>query len=134
MRNITKINRLADLIEECDEVEFHDHKSEMGPSFTMLDTYYACGSPACLVGHNNEMHGRQTNDSSIFVVAEDLGISLSQAVILCAPESENANYRSGPHDPRHITKAQAVAVLRHLADEGVVLWSIFEPYKPEEVS
>ena len=64
-RNIERINQLADRIEACDEVEIDAHKAAMGPSFTMSAGNYLCGSAACFVGHNQEMHGRAVLGSTL---------------------------------------------------------------------
>ena len=122
------INELADHIEQCEQVEVHDHKrGRVGPAFTMVQIEYDCGAPACLMGHNAELHGRDwaeligdlTHD-----IAEDLGITKHQAEELCSPQHDYADYFVSPDDLGFITKAHAVAVLRNLRDTGEVDWTI----------
>ena len=61
--NTEAINELADHIEQCEQVEFHDRKRGMrGPTFTMAQIQYDCGAPACLIGHNAVLHGRGCAD------------------------------------------------------------------------
>lgn len=124
-RNIEKINQLADRIEKCEEVEDHNHAQGMGPSFTMSDVTYACGSPACILGHAKAMHG---NFAGCYTdsLAKDLGISVGRAGELSAPEHEYAEYQATEGDKGFITKNHAVAVLRNLAATGEVDWKIGE--------
>ena len=126
-RNTELINQLADRIEKCKEVELNAHKSDMGPSFTMFAGNYPCGAAACIVGHNQDMHGRAVirfNAATLSTLAADLGIGVSEAHELCAPISHFASYISSKGDPWHITKHHAVAVLRNLAATGEVDWKI----------
>ena len=122
---VEKINNLADIIGNCEEVEFQDRKEgDTEPSFSMLDISYPCGSPACLLGHHNVTEGRHAHDGSVARLALDLGIfHLEQAHDLCAPKHDCADYRSGPNSSSYITAQHAAAVLRNLADDGVVDWS-----------
>lgn len=121
------IKGLADRIEACDEVTMDEHQPYVGPAFTMRYAVYPCGAPACLLGHNQIMHGRtakKTISYSIGVFANDLGINKDQAFELCAPRNGSAKFAALPSDPGWITKRHAVAVLRHLANTGEVDWSI----------
>ena len=128
--NIEVINQLADVIEQCEEVEQRLHKWGMvGPAFNMQKAHYRCGAPACLIGHNASMHGRtRTALFGNLEIADDLGITEKQADELTAPQHDYADYYVNPGSQGFITKDHAAAVLRHLADEGVVDWSIFEPH------
>ena len=121
-RNIEKINQLADRIEKCEEVETDMHKKNMGPSFTMRNDIYECGSPACIEGHQQAMSRWGYMDWG--EASEDLGITQQQGVELYAPEFEFACYWRKPGRAGHITKAHAVAVLRNLAATGEVDWKI----------
>ena len=119
------INRLADRIEACEEVEFYDATPGMGPAFNMSSVVYECGAPACLIGHSDAMHGRSYGDRGRNAnLAVDLGITEEQADELCAPERDHADYCVNPGDPGYITKEHAAAVLRHLAGTGMVDWKI----------
>ena len=117
------INALADRIEACEEVEFSKAKPGMNPAFNMSAVRYPCGAPACMIGHNDAMHGRGDSRSTDIVFAGDLGITDDQADELCAPQRGHAHYMD-PIDARgFITKAHAVAVLRYLANTGRVDWA-----------
>ena len=122
-RNIERINQLADRIEECEEVDEMDHQRSMGPSFTMSDVAYPCGSPACIMGHAKDMLGVLARASDE-LLAKDLGISVLQATELSAPDHEYADYGLVAGDFGFITKDHAVAVLRYLAATGEVDWKI----------
>ena len=117
------INQLADRIEACDEVGINDYKPDMGLAFTMRRPYYPCGSPACILGHNHAMQHRSGNNCNTWVFARDLGITAAQALELYAPDNDFASHLARPGEPGWITKAHAVAVLRHLRDTGEVHWS-----------
>ena len=57
--NTEAINELTDHLEQCAEVEVNDHRWGMlGPAFNMAQIQYHCGAPACLLGHNAILHGR----------------------------------------------------------------------------
>ena len=124
--NTEAINQLADRIEQCEQVEMSDHKpGRVGPAFTMRKVAYVCGAPACLMGHNAAMHGR--NSTSVFgnlEIAADLGITETQAHELCAPQNAYADYFACPDEPTFIAKDHVVAVLRNLRDTGEVDWKI----------
>ena len=122
--NTKAIDRLADLIEQCESVEFQDHEQGMGLSFTMLDLSYPCGTPACLLGHHNTLQGRHPHDGTVTLMSEEIGISREDAMDLCAPTGDDADYRLPSPFPGHITKGHAVAVLRYLANTGEVDWEV----------
>ena len=125
--NTEVINKLADRIEKCEQVDPPDHEwGRVGPAFTMRQISYRCGSPACIIGHNAALHGRNVPPliTNLEVVA-DLGITEDQSEELTAPQHRDyADYWAHPGDPGFITKDHAVAVLRHLADTGEVEWMI----------
>ena len=130
-RDIEKINRLADRIEECNNVRPSDHDPFQGPSFSMVQAWYSCGSAACIIGHNHEMHGRnvqdtshQLNENSLSVLASELGITREQSWKLCAPVEDRADFAHDPGQPGYISQRHAAAVLRNLAAAGEVDWSI----------
>ena len=126
-RQADVINQLANRIEQCDEVRMKAHKRGMGPAFTMLQASYSCGSPACILGHAHGMLHKTTTSIAKYyyrTFAADLGIHADKALELYAPINEFASFLAGPSNPRWITKAHAVAVLRHLADTGEVDWRI----------
>ena len=123
--NTENINQLADHIEQCKEVTREDHRHSMGPSFTMRNTIYSCGAPACMLGHNQALHKRSVRCTPMDTFANDLGITVTQAEELTCPADNNsADYRAPPGYWSYISKARAVAVLRHLADTGKVDWTI----------
>ena len=140
-RNEEKIRRLADLVEACQDVTTDDHEPNSGPAFSMAQTWYECGSPACLLGHNHAMHGRTMRSiqvtqgyyplgpshNNVVALAEDLGLTYAQAVELGMPEHSHAHYARKPGSSGWITAEHAGAVLRNLADEGKVEWDIFGP-------
>ena len=65
-----KINRLADIIENCEEVGFRDRREgDTEPSFTMFEISYPCGAPACLLGHHNVLEGRDPHDGTADMLA-----------------------------------------------------------------
>ena len=117
-RNIERINQLADRIEECEEVHLRHHGPDMGPSFTMNNISYACGSPACIMGHAQAMHCREV------LASEFLGITMLEVDELCSPLHVHADYTAAAGDKGFITKQHAVAVLRNLAATGEVNWKI----------
>ena len=121
--NRETIRRLANRIEACDEVTLVAHHHAMGPSFTMAAKVYGCGAPACMVGHCNEMQGRQPTVGA-GLLADELGIPHEQVYELCMPQHDTARYERRPGEHGFITKKRAVAVLRNLADTGKVDWSI----------
>ena len=121
------IKQLADRIEQCEEVGPGDYTPSMGLAFTMRYATYACGAPACILGHNHAMHGRTKkgiNYYSCIPFANDLGITKDQAVELSAPKNGFAQFAALPGWTGWITKRHTVAVLRHLANTGEVDWSI----------
>ena len=123
------IRRLADRIEACAEVEILAYKPDMGPSFTMFCPSYACGAAACILGHNQEMHGRvdkTCTPSTVSTLSDDLGIEFDQAIELCTPANDYVDFRIHKGESGHITKAHAVAVLRNLMDTGEVDWTSYE--------
>ena len=123
--NIEAINELADRIEACSQVAHYAHEPEMGNSFSMMADTYECGAPACLMGHNQELHNRNAANGSTRNMANDLGITRDQAIDLCVPKYQYANYRQDDRGkPGHITTAHAIAVLRNLVNTGEVDWRI----------
>ena len=125
-RNIEKINQLADRIEKCEEVEDHNYVQGMGPSFTMSEVAYPCGSPACIMGHAQAMRHRSAHTANATLLGRFLGILKAQANELAAPEHKYAEYLATEGDEGFIAKQHAVAVLRNLAATGEVNWKIGE--------
>ena len=120
---VEKINRLADIVEACQDVTIDDHEPVSGLSFTMERENYACGAPGCILGHNAAAHGRSLLGwTAMADIAIDLGITQGQAQQLCAPEFPNADYQDTPGQPGYISAARAAACLRNLAETGQVNW------------
>ena len=119
------INRLADRIEQCRDVDIDDHEPDDGRAFTMRSETYNCGSPACILGHQRDMagKGKQSESMEWAGFAADLGITHEQARDLCGPVGKEAHYQAKPGWSTHITARRAVAVLRHLRDTGEVDWT-----------
>ena len=133
--DVERINRLADLIESCDDLSPSAHYARftqnetMGSSFTMAIPFYTCGSAACMIGHNQEMNqadtGRKYSHSyNLIRFADDLGITPDDAADLTSPGHEYADYGAMPGSPAFITAARAATTLRNLADTGEVNWWI----------
>ena len=124
MMQTEQIRKLADLIEKCDDVEMYSHKKDMGPSFSMRFATYECGSAACIMGHNNVLHGREPSHANVAsTIASDLGITEDKAIRLTVPCNRLAHYMRSRGEGAHITTAHAAMVLRHLATTGEVDWS-----------
>ena len=125
--NTEVITMLADRIEQCREVPFDEYTSDMDRAFTMCRSSYECGAPACIMGHvaamDQETLGFVAAEST-YDVSRALGITPEQSHELCVPGHGHANYLRHQEEPGWITKAHAVAVLRHLANTGRVEWEI----------
>lgn len=105
-----RIRALADLIEQ------QPHTTEEAENgFNMSDYTHDCGTPCCIAGWaeiNVSKDGRAPFDRG----QEWLGLTIGQA--------EELFYVDSDLELEDITPSHAAAVLRHLADHGVVDWTV----------
>lgn len=62
--------------------------------------------------------------------AHVLGLNTGEADLLFTPENGHARWNAWSEDPAYVTADRAVAVLRHLADHGVIDWTVGLPDTP----
>ena len=121
---------LADHLDTCTDMSdvddyFGDSQIVEKPPafFTMESMSYACGSPACLVGHGLALAGVQLpaqEPSGLF--SNIYGVSYDLAGLLFAPLTLEYGWIRAIGSPGHITPRHAAAVIRHLVEIGVVDW------------
>jgi hypothetical protein len=133
--NKENILKVADAIENATLTKDHGIGFNMAYFFESSGhledhTHQECGTTACIAGwasliSEKEVAARDDPDVMEDVAMEYLGLSNMQAVDLF--------YARCVRKPMaDITQAEAVRVLRHLAETGKVDWSII--YKGEEAS
>ena len=132
MLNKKKILELADRIGKCEDIDLYEKsqgKEEESPSntcFTMEDTYYQCGAPACMVGHLLEMEGLDKSTNFLVTMRQAqhvLGLTNQQASGLFKPLLQHAHYGACSGQIGHIPARRAVEVLRLLVKTGEVNWN-----------
>ena len=91
--------------------------------FTMETLSYACGSPACLVGHGLALAGASLPVSDATDSFSNIyGVSSNLTNRLFAPSTTEYGWGRSIGTPGHITPHHAAAVIRHLVEVGVVAW------------
>lgn len=116
--NRERIRELADVIEKLPHTEIDD-----ASGFNMGNYVHVCGTPCCIAGWTVAVaKGWETITWRVAyydVAANHLGLTGQQAEDLFRPFSHVRL--------QDVTPAHAAAVLRNLADTGVVDWSVGAP-------
>ena len=116
--NRERLNELAETIDGLPTVPV-DWKSVFGKKvrgFSMKETEFLCGSPACLLGWTRSLW-----EGPPEVV---LALTLAEAEDLFMPWNQYADFLADPGDSKFVTSSHAAAVLRHAANTGKIDWSV----------
>ena len=122
---------LADHLDTCTDMSdvddyFGDSQIVEKPPafFTMESMSYACGSPACLVGHGLVLAGQHSlvTNTPTGLFSDIYGVSADLATLLFAPQTLEYSWGRPIGSLGHITAHHAAAVIRHLVEIGVVDW------------
>lgn len=113
--NTERIRELADVIEDQPHTSFN-----AANGFYMDAWEHSCGTPSCIAGWAAHTFGRQVATWEMWDVAEGL-LGLSEET------SRRLFLGDGTFSRGSVTPAHAAAVLRNLADNGVVDWSVGAP-------
>lgn len=103
---------------EDPDLEFDLEFENAGFNMLTWNDAEPCGTVCCIGGHI-----APTGNDKLTQVAQQLGISIDTADLLCHPLLP-------VYDWGRITPAQAARVLRHLAETGKVDWSIIKASAP----
>ena len=77
--NIENGLKLIARIEKC-KWQDDDSRVSSDHCFNMYDMYFACGSPACVSGHCEDLMEERTEAEGVFILKEYLEISLDEAL------------------------------------------------------
>ena len=134
--NTERILHLANVIEtleplhpeEVIELEANTPDFQAIDAFSMAQFYYECGTPACIAGwadflwsadHTDDFHtGERARD--ILGLEEDLSHELFEPAFVYG----EVDIGAFDYEKEFISPERAAAVLRNLANTGVVDWSI----------
>lgn len=116
---VDRIRHLADVIEAQPHTELND-----STGFNMSDWTHNCGTPSCICGWANHLRNESEGRTVMLASPREAGRWLGfdddddRRYVLFKPSTID------PDNWNAITPAHAAAVLRHLADTGVVDWSV----------
>ena len=120
--NIERLNELADIIVMLPHARPEPIYGEQPPAAFNMGMWH-CGAVACIGGwaealYLPDYHGAEPT----WEAGKALGLSEDEADQLFYPE-EQSGWRA-PHTYDDITPMMAAAVIRHLADTGIIDWGI----------
>ena len=138
--NRKNILALAALIETVPEKKPGEDMTDRG-LFDMRQPYHWCGAPACIAGWACWMASSGTDRSApvsilgwissntagsptLQISGTWLGIGGTTKGFLFTPSSRFADWTAGPGELGWVTPQHAAAVLRNLAETGVVDWRV----------
>lgn len=142
MVNRENVLRVADAIENhsIKWLGFNMQSYAASASRFAPDKLNGCGTVACLAGWTKAVLGNVRTERGLLawerrVSRKDRGVAKDTAPLLGLDDDDASDlfHPDGWWQHENQTPAQAVAVLRHLAETGEVDWSIAPaPTKPEE--